>query len=64
MPWDAKSFAAKHNKKLQGTPKAAKAATVANAVLAKSGDEGKAIRIGNAVANGTVKRHGLDTMKG
>jgi len=63
MPWDAQSFASRHNKKLKGA-RAAKAASVANAILDKTNDEGKAIRIANAVANGTVRRHGLDTMKG
>ena len=46
MPWDAKSFR-KHNRKLSGA-RAAKAASIANAVLAKTGDEGKAIRIANS----------------
>lgn len=49
MPWTAKSFAAKHNHALGGD-KAAKAAAMANAILKKTGDEGKAIRIANARA--------------
>ena len=52
MPWNAKEFAAKHNHKL--SPKqAATAAKTANAVLKQSGDEGKAVRIGNYVAKRT-----------
>jgi uncharacterized protein YdaT len=47
MPWDEKSFKTKHNKSL--TPKkAGKAAKIANAILKKTGDEGKAIAIANA----------------
>lgn len=58
MPWDAKSFA-KHNRKLTGA-KAGQAARVANAILAKTGDEGKAIRIANAQAK--RRTHGLDSI--
>ena len=61
MPWDASSFR-KHNRKLRG-PRAAKAAAIANAVLAKSGDEGKAIRIANSKFMDHSK-HGLDSVKG
>lgn len=46
MPWTAASFH-KHNRKLSPA-QSAKAAKVANAILAKTGDEGKAIRIANA----------------
>ena len=42
MPWDKNSFK-KHNKRATG-----QMASVANAVLRKTGDEGKAIRIANA----------------
>jgi len=49
MPWTAATFRAKHNKKLSGT-QASKAARVADAILAKTGDEGKAIRIANWMA--------------
>ena len=49
MPWDADSFK-KHNHGL--TDKQAEiAAAAANSVLKKSGDEGRAIRIGNAAAD-------------
>ena len=54
MPWDAASFK-KHNHPLEGAG-AAKAASVANAILRKSGDEGKAIRIANATVNKMRRR--------
>lgn len=46
MPWTGKTFADRHNKSLRGE-KAEKAAEIANAILRKDGDEGKAIRIAN-----------------
>ena len=46
MPWTGNSFK-KHNKKLS-PKKSALAADIANAILRKTGDEGKAIRIANA----------------
>lgn len=46
MPWSAESFA-RHNHALSGK-KAEKAASIANAILRDTGDEGKAIRIANA----------------
>ena len=52
MPWTPKSFATKHNHSL-GPAQAAHAAKVANAILKKNGgDEGQAIRIANASAEG------------
>jgi uncharacterized protein YdaT len=54
MPWDAKSFKAKHNKKLS-PKKAGKAAEIANAILKETGDEGKAIRIANSKVKGKKK---------
>lgn len=54
MPWTGKSFA-KHNKGLD-KGQAKKAASVANAVLKDSGDEGKAIRIANWNAAGRPSR--------
>jgi len=52
MPWSMES-AGKHTKKA-GTPATKKQwASTANAVLEKSGDEGKAIKIANAA----VKKH-------
>ena len=56
MPWPSgKQFAAKHNHSLKG-PAAQKAADIASAVLRKSGDEGKAIRIANAKVGQMRKR--------
>lgn len=54
MPWSWKSFK-KHNPRLS-QPKLKEAAKVANRVLKESGDEGKAIRVANAVV-----RHGKTT---
>jgi uncharacterized protein YdaT len=49
MPWTPKTFAKKHNHGL--TPAAAKrAARAANAVLKRTGDDGQAVRVGNAIA--------------
>jgi hypothetical protein len=51
MPWpNAKSFK-KHNKR--ATPQMAR---MASAILAKTGDEGKAIRIANAKGKKSRKR--------
>lgn len=56
MPWTPKSFKSKHNKGL--TAKQAKVASeVANQVLKKTGDEGRAIREGNAAANRIKKKN-------
>jgi uncharacterized protein YdaT len=52
MPWDAKSFAERHNKKLSGA-KAAKASSIANAILKRTGDEALAIKTANARAKGS-----------
>jgi len=49
--WSAKSFATRHNHSL-GPGQASKAASVANAILKKTGDEGMAIRIANSQAGG------------
>lgn len=46
MPWTPKSFASKHNKTLSGAG-AAKAASMANAILKRSGDDGLAIATAN-----------------
>ena len=54
MPWDSSTFK-EHNKKLKGHS-ALVASTVANKVLSESGDEGKAIRIGNAAGNKARKK--------
>ncbi len=56
MPWKAKD-AAKHTKKATTPAKKEKFAKTANAVLKKTGDEGKAVRIANAaVKKGARKR--------
>lgn len=47
MPWTAKEFRQKFNKKLTDE-QAKKAAQIANAVLKDTGDEAKAIKIANA----------------
>ena len=50
MPWDANSFASKHNHKLHG--KAARGASeAANKALANGKSDASAIRIGNAVGD-------------
>lgn len=55
MPWTAEEFRSKHNEKL--TPaQAEKAAKIANAVLAETGDEGKAIRIANSRATASIRQ--------
>lgn len=46
MPWTPRSFSSKHNHSL-GPEEAAKAASIANAVLRKTGSDAEAIRIGN-----------------
>ena len=51
MPWGAKDFKSKHNHSLTAA-QSKKAAKQANAILAKTGDEGLAI----AVANKDAKR--------
>jgi uncharacterized protein YdaT len=61
--WSAKSFATRHNHSL-GPAQSVKAASVANAILKKTGDEGQAIRIANSVAerSGTQKAAGRRLM--
>lgn len=54
MPWSGQSFS-KHNHSLSGVG-ASKAASIANAILKDSGDEGKAIRIANSKVKGMRKR--------
>lgn len=55
MPWDAKSFASRHNHKLKG--KAARgAAEAATKALASGKSEGAAVRIGNAVGNRIMRK--------
>jgi len=57
MPWSAKSFAARHNKKLAGTPAAASAAKQANAMIRSGVDEGVAIATANKRANKMRSKH-------
>lgn len=47
MPWTASSFREKHNHELDDD-QAAKAAAIANGILARTGDEALAIRTANA----------------
>ncbi len=55
IPWSGKSFGAKHNHSLSGAG-AAKAASIANAILKRSGDEGMAIATANKRVAGMRKR--------
>jgi uncharacterized protein YdaT len=54
MPWTGAEFKSRHNHSLKSGAQANKAASIANAILKKSGDEAKAIRIANA----TIRRMG------
>lgn len=56
MPWTGQSFKDKHNHSLSDD-QAEKASRVANAILQDSGDEGKAIRIANSIAEKHPKVH-------
>lgn len=58
MPWPAEDFRDKHNKKLTPT-QADKAAKIANAVLERTGDEGKAIRVANSRATASIRESAL-----
>lgn len=59
MPWTPED-AARHNKKAVGRL-AKQWAEVANSVLAKTGDEARAIRAANAVISN--RKAGLDSIK-
>lgn len=59
MPWDAKTYRARHNKKLTDT-QAKKASSIANALLGEGKDDATAIRIANAA----VKRKKIDKRYG
>lgn len=64
MPWTGQQFASRHNHKLKGRA-ASKAASQANALLAKGMPEGEAIAIANKHAGRAApSKFGLDTMKG
>lgn len=53
MPWSP-SDATRHTKKAKSPAAKRQFAAVANSVLAKTGDEGRAVRAGNAAV---AKRH-------
>jgi hypothetical protein len=55
MPWTPLDFKKKHNKKL-GKAAAARGAAAANEVLKRTGDEGQAVRVGNAVGDRAPKK--------
>lgn len=55
MPWTPKD-ASKKTSKASSSAKKKKWAGVANAILKKSGDDGKAIRIANAAVKGTLAK--------
>jgi len=57
MPWTPRSFSQKHNHKLS-KPQSKVASKVANTVLAKTGDEGRAIREANAVGDRAYTKKG------
>lgn len=54
MPWDRATFK-RHNKKLRGHA-AEVAAAAANSVLKETGDEGKAVRVGNSAGDKAMKK--------
>jgi hypothetical protein len=56
MPWGPKEFKSRHNHKLSG-PQSKVAAKVANEVLARTGDEGRAVREANAVGGRAFTKH-------
>jgi uncharacterized protein YdaT len=56
MPWTAKTFAARHNKKLHGEA-ASKAASQATALVKKGMPEGEAIAIANKTGNRLRGKH-------
>ena len=56
MPWKP-SDALRHTKKATTAKKKRQFADVADSVLAKTGDEGRAIREASAAVAGTARRH-------
>lgn len=56
MPWTAESFKSKHNHKLSKS-QAAKAAKIANAMLARGVPEGEAIATANKKAGRSTAEH-------
>ncbi len=63
MPWDAKSFSSKHNKKLKGEA-AAKAAKQATALVNKGMPEGESIAIANKTGDKAMKKKGYKIARG
>jgi hypothetical protein len=61
MPWTPNQ-AVRHNKKAVGGKAARQWSAVANSVLAKTGNDARAIRSANAVI--ARRTHGLDSVKG
>ena len=61
MPWDAKTFSARHNKKLHGEA-ASKAAEQATAMVKAGVPEGEAIAVANKTGD-RVKRRMRDAYK-
>jgi hypothetical protein len=56
MPWGP-GDAARHTKKAAGHPRAQRAfAHAANSVLESTGDEGRAVRAGNAAVNASLSK--------
>ncbi len=53
MPWSPQDGPSRHTKKANNPAKRKQWSSTANAVLEKTGDEGKAVRIANAA----VKKH-------
>lgn len=54
MPWDAKSFSSKHNRKLKGAA-ASKAAEQASAMVRSGVNEGTAIAVANKTGDRMMK---------
>lgn len=58
MPWSGKADVARHHRRCAKYPKCTRLWTdTANRELKKSGDEGKAIRVANMVANRWLRKH-------
>lgn len=57
MPWRSHADVARHNKKAARSKVGSKKwRAIANAVLERSGDEGKAVRIANAMYGGRDRK--------
>jgi hypothetical protein len=57
MPWDPEE-SRRHTKKASSAVSQRQWSSVANSVLAKTGDEGKAVRIANGVVKKRSKKSG------